>query len=198
MSIRLSAVAPFSRPVTCPGCGNLHAPKQRVCSSAPRSTIAPTRALSITPPWIFGILYLGKREENREWPESYAALAAARRIVASGERFYLHASGGSREDHARAQDWITAGKLGRLPPWEAFVRPPQGAAMTRSALVATARLTAIREPWTGQETPWGAPGARGLILADVSPLPAPIPMSGNLGFWKVDTSKLAGSAIIGR
>jgi hypothetical protein len=134
----------------------------------------PTRALSIRPQWIEAIMTLGKRWENRDWPEGYAGLAAARRLV--GETIYLHAGQGSRADYEAGAAWIASSVGRKIRPWKET---------TRGALVATARLVAVVDSDDPRADVWTNPGDIGLILAEVTPLPRPVPCSGKLGFFHV-------------
>lgn len=143
---------------------------------------AVVRALSIRPQWVEAILALGKRWENRDWPEGYAGLAAARRLI--GQTIYLHAGQGSRAEYEADAASIAAMKSPRGVPF-GTIRP--WAETTRGALVATAVLQAVIGPeYDGDRVdPWDNGAEVGLVLADVSPLARPIPMAGKLGFFEV-------------
>jgi hypothetical protein len=136
----------------------------------------PTRALSIRPQWIQAILHLGKRTENRDWPEGYAGLSVARKLV--GETVYLHASLGRRADYEAEAKRLA------IPPWREALR---------GALVATAKLEAVVGPDDPQVDDWGDGSPVALILADVRTLAKPVPMSGKLGFFHVNVPAKSGA-----
>jgi hypothetical protein len=137
--------------------------------------VKPTRALSIRPQWIEAILRLGKRWENRDWPEGYPGLAVARRLV--GQTIYLHAGLGSASKYAAGASWIEGQGLGTIRPWNETVK---------GALVATATLEAVAEDGDPRADAWAESGYIGLILSDVRPLAKPIPLPGKLGFFFVE------------
>jgi hypothetical protein len=158
-------------------------------------------------------LHFGKRVENRQWAPFSGNAAAARRLVERRERFLIHAAKGcTRGEYEDACDFMRS--VYREQPWEGSTIVPHLDKMTRGALVASARIVSIIETddfdhrlapgkygpgsmclLCGQEAakvadcpkadPWAIPGGLGLILADVEPLPTPIPFKGALGFFDV-------------
>jgi transcriptional regulator with XRE-family HTH domain len=129
----------------------------------------PSRALSIRPEWIQAILHLGKRTEERDWPEGYAGLSVARRLV--GATIYLHASLGDRAAYEACGL--------EIPPWSEAVR---------GALVATAKLEAVVDRDDPRVDRWDDGSRVALILGDVRPLAEPIPMSEKPGLFLVKRS----------
>lgn len=124
------------------------------------------RALTVRQPWADAIAHHGKHVENRSWqlPTRHA-----------GARILIHA--GAADDRS--------------------VRDPQPGSLldgtstaVRSAIIATATLSGCH--WAGCCcTPWGQPGVYHWQLADVQPLPVPVPCKGRLGLWVPDDELLA-------
>lgn len=131
------------------------------------------RALSIRQPWAHAIMHFGKRVENRVWK------SAPRFMI--GQTFLIHASAG-----CTAEEFWCAGECMRdiyqRSPWPGSTIIPALKELPRGALVARARLADAR--W-GVVDPWAEPTCLHLVLADVEPLPAPIPFKGALGFFDV-------------
>lgn len=133
-------------------------------TDAPPASEAPPAdlpALTIRQPWLAAILAGDKRVENRSWPTKYRgfiALHAARALSREG-----------RDD----------------PLVQAVLARPGAPALTTGALVATARITDCHRD-IGCCRPWGQPGLYHWTLADVRPLPEPIPATGRLGLWHPD------------
>lgn len=146
----------------------------------------PTHAITIREPWIWAILAAGKRIENRTWSTKFrgpiylhasvnvASKAAQRELLDKLQRAgsSLDALGSVMVDVDRRER-----QRKRIPL--PYVRD-----LPRGALVATADLvdcTTAVPP--GQEL-WADAGAVYFVLANVTPLAAPIPMS-SLGIWRV-------------
>lgn len=175
------------------------------------------KALSIRQPWVHAILNFGKRIENREWEVGSGNVYAARRIIAEGGVFLIHAAKGcAREEYLEAGEFMRDAYRAR--PWEGSTILPAPDKLTRGALVARARLVGLARlnPFghraSGMDMrcsacgadadstkcpkldPWANPGALGLILADVEPLAVPIPLKGFLGFFDVPDAAQRGAS----
>lgn len=136
------------------------------------------KALSIRQPWAWLILH-GKDIENRDWNDRYPGMADARALVASGDRFLIHAGKGmTKDEYEDALD--TAHHISRGHPFPATLMMPAFADLPRGGIVGQARLSAIV---TEHTSPWFF-GRIGLVLKDVEPLPFR-PMNGQLGFFDV-------------
>ncbi|WP_431776272.1 hypothetical protein [Streptomyces cucumeris] len=115
-----------------------------------------TRALTVRQPWAAAIAYAGKTIENRVQRWSYRGPV----LIHSGKAI----------DRAAKQH----------PPLAAVVR---GLQLDQRAVVAVARITDCH-PDDGECTPWSAAGHYHYVLADVTPLPLPVPhLRGALGLW---------------
>lgn len=144
------------------------------------------KALSVRQPWAWLILHAWKDIENRDWFYRYPGVADARRLVASGERFLIHAGKGMTR--AEYEDALhTAHLISRTHPFPAELALPALADLPRGGIVGSARLSAFvkRHP-----SPWFF-GPLGLVLADVQPIPF-TPLKGALGFFEVETPPYAG------
>ena len=130
------------------------------------------KALSIRQPWAYAIMYLGKPVENRTWYTNFR-----------GE-FYIHA--GLTIDKDSVEDLRE--DIERLPQ----PRPT----CHLGALVATAILVdCIRAEdlaysqgdsrWSWVTGPWC------FVLEGVTPLAAPIPLKGRLGFFDTEEALTA-------
>jgi hypothetical protein len=132
------------------------------------------RALTVMQPWAGAIAYGKKNVENRTW-------SAPDYII--GQTFAVHA-GRSVDWDATAAAWIAAG----LTPYDGIAtRKAWSASLTLGAVVAVARVTASCLPWEcrGECSPWAAKGQDHWQLADVRPLPEPVPCRGMLGLWRL-------------
>lgn len=168
------------------------------------------RAVSIWPEWLYAILHLNKRVENRTWP-------AHRKMI--GKRIALHASkhfGGSgrlpsREHFELVRELgIKAGYRfqdiyaykGSRKCWIGFkafgadgnsVFPLDTRIIPTGALVATALLKSSSFLYAGKSayedgsevTAWSAEGNYGWQLDDIQILDTPVLMRGNQGIWRV-------------
>lgn len=125
------------------------------------------KALTLTQPWATLMALGAKRIETRSWSTRYRGPVA----IHAAKWFPRYAREFAEVERT----------LGRLPG-----RLPLG------AVVATARLVDVRPtqevaPSTSAlERLYGdyTPGRFGWILADVVPLPEPIPARGSLGLWE--------------
>jgi len=131
------------------------------------------RAITIQQPWLWAILELGKRLENRTWKPSAAALAP-------GEWLALHAS----------KTYDTQGALVLRAAWDVCV--PSKSALPRGAVVAVARYlgTVDARARRAAVDPWFV-GPYALELGDVIALPCPVACSGVLGLWDLTAEVLA-------
>jgi len=134
--------------------------------SAP--AVAVRRALTIKQPWAWAIAAGHKRIENRSWPTSFRGHLA------------IHTGKCPTQKYLRESRAIIRG-LGVEPP----VAEP---ARMFSHIVAVARIAdcvrladlpgeLVGDPWAFGEWCW--------LLADVVPLPEPIPCGGGLGLWNL-------------
>lgn len=131
------------------------------------------RALSIQHPWAAAIAYGAKTVENRTWPAPRWAI---------GQVIAIHAS--KKPD-------ISA----RPPAGESW---PTERKMHLGAVIALAKVTGchhsdecmmpeIALPASGRTgcSPWAVRGQFHIELADVRPLPEPVPCKGALGLWRL-------------
>ena len=139
-------------------------------------------ALSIRQPWAWAILHAGKDIENRDWQDGRSpSLAQARRIIAGGGHFLIHAAKGMTG--AEYEDFIDAAhNISRVQPFPTGLRVPPMKALDRGGIVGRARLTGIVNQ---HASPWFF-GRIGLVLADVEPLPF-LSCKGMLGFFRPKT-----------
>jgi hypothetical protein len=123
------------------------------------------RGITIQQPWVWAILELGKRLENRTWRPSHAELAP-------GEWLALHASKG----------YDTEGALVLRAQFDVCV--PSKVALPRGAVVAVARYGGVVEKGSKRAKldPWFV-GPHALELGDVIALPRPVECRGALGLW---------------
>lgn len=124
-------------------------------------------ALSVRNPWPWGILYAGKRVENRTW-------ALPRELI--GRRVLLHASKGcTRYEYEDGADFIEE---------VSGMRPPPLDQLPRGAIVGAFNLVGCVTP-DQDGGDWHARGQYGFQLDRVVAIAEPIPCSGLLGFWRV-------------
>jgi hypothetical protein len=130
------------------------------------------RALTITQPWAAAIAAAAiapghKTTENRTWTTRYRGTL----LIHAGQRFDHDAVALEHDAH---HVWAAL----------AAVLPEAPGALDRGAIIATARLTDCH-PADDCCAPWGEqrPGVRHWMLADIRPLPEPVPARGRLGLW---------------
>lgn len=113
------------------------------------------RALTIRQPWADAIVHGMKRVENRTWTRAYR---------------------GPILIHAGAEE-----ARGPVPSWAC----PPGRPDARSAILAVADITDIHQSTGTCCEPWGDPHAHVYhwTLANIRPLPAPVPAKGRQGLW---------------
>ncbi len=125
----------------------------------------PEFCLSLSQPWAYAVLFLGKGIENRRWPTCYRGPIT------------LHA----------AKSWDREGLT-----WledKGFIVPERGdPGMEQGAYVGTATITDCWE-LTGDEDPYyerpfWASGPWCFVLRDVKALGTPIPARGQLGIYR--------------
>ena len=140
------------------------------------------KALSIRQPWPWAMLHAKHQKpvENRTWPPPPELL---------GQRILLHASKGcTREEYAKAADFIEWANVGQ--------RPPPLAELPRGGIVGIATLYGFADhngdgrmfdPNVAariiHDSPWYV-GPWGWFLTDRKPLPF-TPLKGRLGFFDV-------------
>ena len=135
----------------------------------------PERAISIRAPWWWFILHSGKRVENRDW--SYLPDYRGPVLIHASKWFAGPAILDTFEEMEGARrEWLEAGHS------EQFVSLASLRAQS-GGIVGVADIVDAR--WNGPEPadPWAVPGAVGLILGNVRPLPF-VPCKGALGFFK--------------
>lgn len=152
------------------------------------------RALTVRPPWAHMIAHCGKAPENRSKPVSYRGLIA------------IHAGAYSRWDRD-AEDSPVAVRAWREwaarwtypgQPVKPLTRDGAFQLMTFGAVIAVAEVTGCHHsdecmfpgwpvPPGGRTgcSPWAARGQWHWELADVHPLPEPVPCKGMLGLWRL-------------
>jgi hypothetical protein len=114
------------------------------------------RALTVRQPHAACIAYAGKGIENRVQRWSYRGAVL------------IHA-GASIDKAAK-----------KHPPMAAVIR---GLQLEQRAIIAVARIVDCHAD-DGECTPWSLPGYNHYVLADVTPLPLPVPHErGQLGLW---------------
>lgn len=157
-------------------------------------------ALTLRHPWIWAVVHLGKRIENRTWEPPEHLI---------GQYIAIHGAvppKGKSEQIALSED-ITAiyqGILRKLPQGEQLElaqyfkhRFPHPYSSDRTlieventvmpGIVAVARLERVI---TESDSPWFF-GPYGFVLADVTVLPEPVACKGAQKFWKLPTDVLA-------
>ena len=141
--------------------------------------------LTVRQPWCWSIMYGGKAVENRTWEIKYRGplwlhAGARSRWDGAGERFPLVRL--EWEQHVR-----------RIPGWPGL--PAGDVLLTRKAtLIPFGAVTALVDvtgchhadqcEWQGCN-PWSARGQFHIELANVRPLPDPVPCRGMLGLWRL-------------
>jgi hypothetical protein len=122
------------------------------------------RALTVRQPHAAAIAYAGKGIENRVQRWSYRGPVL------------IHA-GATIDKAAR-----------KHPPMAAVIR---GLQLEQRAVIAVARIVDCHAD-DGECTPWSLPGHNHYVLADVTPLPLPVPHErGQLGLWVPPTELVA-------
>ena len=131
------------------------------------------RGLTVMQPWASAIASGKKTVENRTWGvPGYV----------TGKTIAIHA-GRSVDWDATAAAWIAAG----LVPYDGSATYPWTSGLTLGAVIAVARVTGSCVPWecSGECSPWAVKGQDHWLLADVRPLPDPVPCRGMLGLWRL-------------
>jgi len=165
------------------------------------------KALTIWPEWIWAILHLGKRVENRSWEPPQAVV---------GQRIALHAGAhvGGRPGRAATDNglrsvggmavragwsWMLGEELDYVSfcpvcgslgdPVDMWLREEDDRELSascrrlvRGAFVGTAILARAT---TGDQTPWAVPGMVHWHLEDLKVLPEAIPAIGKQRLWNV-------------
>jgi hypothetical protein len=141
------------------------------------------KAISIRQPWAWAILHAGKRIENRAWrsPPSYR-----------GPLLIHAAKACTGQEYDAAADFMV--ERGLATPFGGGRGTPRMVRLSElpfGALLGIARLVDARPNGTEPTDLWAIPGALGLVLDDVRPLPVPIPWRGQLGLFDVPDSVLS-------
>lgn len=133
------------------------------------------RALSFSQPWLWSVLYAGKRVENRSWAPpidmigTTIALHAAKSWDADALGFFYKLA----IEYPGLYDLTAKAKRSRYPTSAIL-----GVATIDRVVTEDRTLPADQKRWFF--------GAFGWILTDVRVLPvAPIPATGKLGLWTV-------------
>lgn len=141
------------------------------------------RCLSLTQPWVWIILHLGKRVENRP-----------RNIGNYRGPLLLHAAKRMTQDDWCAAYGFVAQQFGhrvaeRIPTFDS-------AELVRGAIVGRTRVIDQHKP--GELWPWGETQGRWYMGQHayrfdpaVEPFVAPVPCKGALGFWRPPVAALA-------
>ena len=136
------------------------------------------KALSLTQPWAWIVLYAGKRIENRTWNTQFRG------------RFLIHASKGMTRD--QYEDALQACRDLGAP--SVAKRVPPMADLLRGGIVGVDTLALVNPPCRSTDAQgqaglcrhgWHMPGQYGFALVDVRPVPF-VPCAGALGFWNAD------------
>jgi hypothetical protein len=128
------------------------------------------KALSIRQPWLFAILFLNKRIENRVWHPP-------RQLI--GQRILLHASKGcTQQEVVDALGFMLSAGLVTQETWD--LHWPGIDKVPRGGIVMTARLVACV---THHPSKWFV-GPYGFVLEDVFATPF-VSHPGSLGFFEV-------------
>lgn len=128
--------------------------------------MTPTLAITLKPIWAWAILNADKRIENRTWYTKHRG------------PLYIHAGCARVTPDDRQSLARRLASVGLAYPDETTF--PRGGLV---AVVTLADCVRLPTPRLGA---WGAPGCWHWLLADVSPLDVPIPMSGKLSLWRVE------------
>jgi len=137
--------------------------------------MAELRALTIREPWAWAIAYGGKDVENRSWPAPSWCTSIA-----------VHAGAGWDTDGEDSplvrRKWSATTGRGPLSRKSGF--------MPFSAILAVARISGCHPdaecrsaPTSRHCSPWALPDQWHWTLADIQPLPDPVPCTGKLGLW---------------
>ena len=132
------------------------------------------KALSIRQPWVWAILYAGKRVENRKRRTHYRG------------PILIHASQGMTWDEYN--DGIAYIRSATASPVCAYrwLQTPAFEDLARGAIVGSAMIADCvdSQPLDTQQAQWWT-GPFGWVLADVRRFAKPIPCKGALGLWNV-------------
>jgi hypothetical protein len=140
---------------------------------------APMRVLTLRPPWgeavTSGDDQTGKRTENRQANTNYRGPLA------------IH-SGRDPDWDAPPRAWAAAGLK---PPWELGITQKKWTeTYVTGTIISVAELAGCHPAWTCDAvcSPWAinGPGTWHWHLANVRPLPAPVPWTGRLGLLPLD------------
>ena len=138
------------------------------------------RALSVQQPFATAIASWGKAVENQPGPTSHRgsiAIHAASNWNRGGESAKACLDAYDRHSGADEDRRLATRLRGRLDRRDQALFP-------RKAIIALALLTDCHQ-CNGSCSPWAAAGQWHWRLADVQPLPHPVPVQGQIGLWKL-------------
>jgi hypothetical protein len=131
------------------------------------------RALSIKQPWLYAIMELGKRVENRGWPPPEYII---------GKRIALHASKSIDKDGARAIALIAGYSMPHDLPLGCFLATAKVAGVITEEEIDSCVVSGNVDRWFF--------GPYGWLLDDIRKLEKPIPCAGKLGLWNIPVELL--------
>jgi hypothetical protein len=134
------------------------------------------RALTVQQPWAWAIAAQDKDVENRAWKTSYRGLLA------------IHA-GRTGDDGARLPVERAARRFKTIRAESLLAKRISEVSLRFGCIVAVATLAGCHDERTEEPrnscSPWGQPGQYHWQLANVRPLPEPVPCKGALGLWRL-------------
>ena len=152
------------------------------------------RVLSLHVEWLFCILHLGKRVENRTWAPPPKFIG--KRIALHGtQRIPNAADLEAMFETARAAGWEILPHPLYEPGWvfqhgrgeRPVIMQPEDLLALRGRLAA---LAVIRGHSTDRTGPWRAPGLVHWDLGDLRPIPGPILLKGAQRLWRLPQALL--------
>ena len=141
---------------------------------------AEIRGLTLRHPWAWAFLH-GKDVENRTWPPE-------RQGGKVGMFIALH-GGAEKVDFKYSNEIMDALIWMELQGCNLpIIHPSNLNTVVRPGIVAVAQLAAVTQ---NSSSRWAAAGQFHWLLADVTPLPEPVPHRGAQGLWTLEPSALA-------
>lgn len=145
------------------------------------------RALSLSQPWCWAVLYAGKHIENRSWQPPLAMIGQQICIHAAkswdGERKY-HVKPGSHERWRAGELLTPTGYLLHLGILNAPGRRDLYAAGAIVGLATIDRVVTKPDTLPPDQRRWFF-GEFGWVLTNVIAIPSPVPCAGKQGLWAV-------------